>query len=102
MAKISPFKGILYNEKKIKNLEAVMAPPYDVISPEMQDDLYKTHFNNIVRIILGKESEKDGKKDNKYTRAAGFLSEWIEKGALEKDKKPSLYIYGQEYLCQGQ
>ncbi len=101
MAKISAFKGILYNKAKIKNLEAVTAPPYDVISPQMQDELYKAHFLNIVRVILGKESKGDNRKNNKYTRAAGLLSKWLKEGVLNKDKKPSIYIYEQEYLHKG-
>jgi len=33
MAKIAPFRGILYNPGKVGDLNKVMAPPYDVISP---------------------------------------------------------------------
>ena len=101
MAKILPFRGILYNKKKIGNLEAVMAPPYDVISPQMRDELYKAHSHNVVRIILGKESPNDNKKNNKYTRAAKFLKKWIKEDILKKDKTPSIYIYEQEYLYKG-
>lgn len=101
MAKILPFRGILYNKEKIKNLESVMALPYDVISPPMRDELYKAHSHNVVRIILGKESPKDNKKNNKYTRAADFLKEWIKEGVLKKDETPSIYIYEQEYLYKG-
>ena len=101
MAKILPFRGILYNKEKIKNIEAVMAPPYDVISPQTRDELYKAHTYNIVRIILGKESRGDNKKNNKYTRAAGFLKEWFKEGILKKDDKPSIYIYEQYYLYKG-
>ena len=101
MAKILPFKGILYNKKKIKNLEVVMAPPYDVISSQMRDELYKAHFYNIVRIILGKELSRDNSKNNKYVRAADLLLRWLKKGVLEKDKKSSIYVYEQEYLHKG-
>ncbi|MBI3813672.1 MAG: DUF1015 family protein [Nitrospinae bacterium] len=48
MANISPFKGILYNNEKIKDIKAVVAPPYDVISPEEQENLYQRHENNVV------------------------------------------------------
>jgi uncharacterized protein (DUF1015 family) len=101
MAKILPFKGILYNKDKIKNLEAVMAPPYDVISPHMRDELYKAHSYNITRIILGKESKGDNKKSNKYTRASRFLEKWLKDGALKRDKKSAIYIYEQTYLHKG-
>ncbi len=36
MAEIIPFKGILYNTDKIKNLADIIAPPFDVISEEEQ------------------------------------------------------------------
>jgi uncharacterized protein (DUF1015 family) len=101
MAEILPFRGILYNKKKVKNIENIVAPPYDVISPGMRDELYKAHSRNIVRIILGKELSKDSKEDNKYTKAADFLKKWLKDHTLSKDKKPSIYIYGQEYLHKG-
>jgi uncharacterized protein (DUF1015 family) len=101
MANILPFRGILYNKKKIKNLKAVMAPPYDVISPQMREELYKAHPHNIVRIILGKELRTDNRNNNKYTRAAKFLGRWLKEGILKKDKKPSIYIYEQKYLYRG-
>ena len=36
MAEVIPFKGILYNTRKIKNLADVVAPPFDVISEQEQ------------------------------------------------------------------
>ncbi|MDD5680130.1 MAG: DUF1015 domain-containing protein [Candidatus Omnitrophica bacterium] len=101
MAKILPFRGVLYNKEKIKNLEAVVTPPYDVISHTMKDEFYKTSQYNIVRIILGRNLPKDDERNNKYTRASRFLEEWIKKSILKKDKKPAIYVYEQEYLHRG-
>jgi len=98
MAKILPFKGVFYNKDKIKNLEAVVSPPYDVISPAMRDELYKASEYNIVRIILGRDLPEDNKSDNKYIRATHFLAEWLKKGVLKKAKYPAIYAYEQEYL----
>ena len=39
MAKLFPFKGILYNKKKVKHLDKVLCPPYDVIDGAMQQAL---------------------------------------------------------------
>lgn len=101
MAKVQPFKGILYNPDKVKNLEAVMSPPYDVISQHMRDELYKADPHNIVRVILGKDYRRDNKENNKYTRAADFLKKWLKEGILKKDKKPAIYIYEEDYLYKG-
>ncbi|MDP6626236.1 MAG: DUF1015 family protein, partial [Nitrospinota bacterium] len=74
MAKIIPFRGILYNNEKIKNFESVTAPPYDVISQRFQEELYLKSDYNIVRLILGKIYENDDDQNNRYTRAARDLS----------------------------
>ena len=98
MAKIAPFRGVLYNKDKIRHLETVVSPPYDVISNSMRDELYRANQYNIVRIILGKELTSDNRSYNKYTRAANFIGEWLKIGVLKKDKKRAIYIYEEKYL----
>lgn len=97
MAIIKPLRGYIYNTRKIKNIGAVLAPPYDVISPAMQDELYKKDKYNIVRLILGKDEPSDTKSNNKYTRAKLFLDAFIKDGMLARDDKPAIYVYSQEY-----
>ena len=101
MADIAPFRGILYNLKKIDNYRNVVTPPYDVISEEMREDLYAKNDNNVIRLILGKELEGDTDENNKYTRAREILNEWIGKGILKKDAEDSYYVYTQEYEVDG-
>lgn len=97
MAIIAPFKGIRYSSKKFLDLSKVLTPPYDIISPEAQQEFYDTHENNIIRIELGKEMDKDNDSNNKYTRAGDFLSQWMSEGILEAESEPALYIYEQEF-----
>jgi uncharacterized protein (DUF1015 family) len=78
MVVIKPFKGIIFNEEKIDNLDDVMSPPYDIISIKMQDMLYEKHQNNFVRLILGKQYETDTYDDNRYTRAKKTYDEWLD------------------------
>ncbi len=96
MPHIEPFRGILYNPGKAK-ADKVVAPPYDVISPEMQDELYRASDYNIVRLILGKEEPGDSEENNKYKRARQFFNEWLGKEILIQDKEPAIYVYAQEY-----
>ncbi|PLX91357.1 MAG: DUF1015 domain-containing protein [Desulfuromonas sp.] len=97
MAKISPFRALRYNPKKIDKPANVMAPPYDVISPEMQENLYQRSPWNVVRLILGKTNENDGDNDNRYSRAAAEFTAWQKEEVLQRDERPSLYLYDQEY-----
>lgn len=100
MAKIAPLRGVLYNRDKVGDLAAVMAPPYDVISPEKQDNLYSRHENNVVRLILGKTTDADAAGTDRYSRAAADLGKWLDSGVLVRDEKPALYYYTQSYTVK--
>ena len=98
---IKPFKGLRYNFTKAGNPESLLAPPYDVISPTQQDDLYNINDYNIVRLILGKEFENDTPSNNRYTRSAADLESWINSEILQRDEKEAIYVYAQTYEVEG-
>ncbi|HUT24403.1 MAG TPA: DUF1015 domain-containing protein [Sumerlaeia bacterium] len=97
MARVLPFVGTRYNPKAIEDLSAVMAPPYDVITPEMQKEMYERSPHNIVRLILGKEQVDDDEYNNKYQRAGSYLREWKGNGTLIDDPCKNFYVYQQEF-----
>lgn len=99
--KIVPLRGVLYSKKIFSNIDQVVAPPYDVISPEMQEKLYQKSSNNIVRIDFGKQSPTDSDTDNRYTRSAEIYKKWLDDEVLKKDDKPALYVYCQEFQVKG-
>lgn len=101
MAKIIPFRGILYNPEKVSGDE-VIAPPYDIITPQYREALYQKDPRNIVRIDFGKELPGDTEGNDKYTRAKDFFEQWIKDGVLVRDKKPSLYAYEIDYKLYGE
>ena len=96
MAELIPFRGILYNVSKV-SMEDVMAPPYDIITPEYREALYMQSPYNIVKIDFGKEETGDNETENKYTRARGYLDAWIKEGIFIRSEKPSLYVYEMSY-----
>ena len=100
MAEIIPFRGVLYSAAKVGDINKVMAPPYDVISPKKLDELYARHPNNIVRLDLNKTTPADTEADNRYTRAATFMQKWLSEGILVRDEKPALYYYTQTYTLK--
>ena len=52
---------------------------------------------NLVRIILGERLPGDTDQENVYTRARGFLHDWIDTGVFSRESEPSLYAYAQEF-----
>ncbi len=89
MPEIIPFRGFRYNQTKV-DLHDVVAPPYDVISPAFQAKLYDRNPYNVVRLILGRESDR-------YASSASTLGRWIEESILVRDQEPSLYVLHQEF-----
>jgi len=100
MADIIPFAGICYNSNKVR-AQDVVAPPYDIISPEMRDDLYARSPYNIARMDAGMEYPEDTESNNKYTRAAALFDEWLEKGILTVSERPCFFAYRVEYNVGG-
>ncbi len=98
MVDIIPFRGITYNLKKIKDIQLVLAPPYDVITPQMQRIYYEKHPNNIIRIIHGLEYPEDTQDNNRYTRAREYFHKWLEDKILVRSENPLLYLYEQGYF----
>ena len=102
MADIQAFRGIRYDLGHVGSLSDVIAPPYDVIGAELQETLYKKHPCNIIRLDLNREEPGDNEAQNKYTRAARFLSTWRGEGVLFEEAQPATYVYHQEYVVDGQ
>ncbi|MBI3189115.1 MAG: DUF1015 domain-containing protein [Ignavibacteriales bacterium] len=90
MPELQSFNAILYNTKKI-NLSEVVAPPYDVISLQQQDELYKRSTYNVVRLILGREGDR-------YKSALRHFTQWREENILSVDDEPALYVLTQTYM----
>jgi uncharacterized protein (DUF1015 family) len=84
MANIAPFRGVFYNQKKIRDLAKVVAPPYDVVSPEEQERLYKRSPYNFIRLDLNQEPDS-------YQSVAQMLTEWQRQGILVRDESPAIY-----------
>jgi uncharacterized protein (DUF1015 family) len=99
MAEIIPFRGLLYDASKV-SIEDVVAPPYDIITPEERESLYRKSPHNIVRIDFGKEEPGDNETENKYSRAKRCLEVWIKDGILKRSDHPSFYAYEITYTVE--
>ncbi len=97
MAEIAPFRGLRYNQEKIRDLAQVVIPPYDVISPDEQNDFHRRSPYNFIRLELGLASPEDSNEDNPHTRAAALIGQWERGGIFVRNPKPSVYCYELDY-----
>ncbi len=101
MPEIQAFRGIRYDLGHVGSLSDVIAPPYDVISPELQAALYKKHPCNVVRLILNRIEPGDDEVNNRYSRAKRFYQSWLAEGVLFREADPAIYVYYQEFEVGG-
>jgi uncharacterized protein (DUF1015 family) len=94
LAEIQPFRGVRYRADA--DLSRVLAPPYDVIPPAYQDELYARDPHNIVRVILNRKPGDEG-----YAEAGAAYGEWLKEGVLEPEKEPALYLLEQVFAAPG-
>ena len=97
MSTIIPFHGAVYDAKVVGDVKQVVAPPYDIIDTAGQKALYERHPQNIIRLELGLDQPGDGPANNRYTRAAATLQDWLKSGALKRDALPTIYYHTIEY-----
>ncbi len=102
MLKIKPFSALRYNSDSISDMAEVIAPPYDIISPAEQDELYQKNPFNVIRLELGKEYADDTPAKNRYTRTKAELDTWKSKKVLIREDKPAFYLYEHRYDLDGQ
>jgi uncharacterized protein (DUF1015 family) len=102
MAEIRAFRAFRYDLGRVGALSDVIAPPYDVIEPPLQEALYARSPYNVIRLILNKEEPGDKESSNRYTRAARHLRDWQQEDILKQDSARSLYVYHQEFEAEGE
>ncbi len=102
MPEIQAFRGIRYNLGKVGSLSDVVSPPYDVIGPELQAELYQKHPCNFIRIDLNRiEPRDDDEQNNRYIRAGRFLKNWRSEGIFFTEADPAVYVYYQDFDYAG-
>lgn len=101
MADVNAFRGLRYDLAQVGSLSDVTAPPYDVISPDQQRELYELHPCNVIRLILNRDEPGDSDPEARYKRAAMFLRHWQSERILIPEHDEVLYVYHQEFDWEG-
>jgi uncharacterized protein (DUF1015 family) len=80
MADVRGFPALRY----AGDLEPVLAPPYDVLSDEQVAALKAADPHSVVYLT---------RPGSDYQGAANTLRRWIEKGVLERESRPVVYLH---------
>ncbi len=83
--RFAPFRALRYAQDI--DLDAVVAPPYDVLADRDVDELAARDPRNIVHVDVPRGGP------DRYERAAATMREWIDAGVLVPDDRPSYTLY---------
>jgi uncharacterized protein (DUF1015 family) len=88
VATLRPFRAARYEPGRAGPLECLVAPPYDVISPDERELLAERSPYNVVRLTLP-DSEAE---------AVRLWRAWQAEGVLVRDAEPALWWLVQDYV----
>lgn len=94
MAEIKAFKGMRYTSAA-GDLNALVCPPYDIISDSQREKYVEENPCNIIRLELPKGG------DERYKEAGKTLRDWLDKEILACDKEDSIYVYEMLFSANG-
>jgi uncharacterized protein (DUF1015 family) len=93
VAEVLPLRALHYDIRAVGSLDAVAAPPYDVIDPAMRAELAARSPFNVVEIDL----PEDPGTGDPYLHAQTTFEAWRQQGIVVKDREPALWPATQEY-----
>ncbi|MBA3365905.1 MAG: DUF1015 domain-containing protein [Actinobacteria bacterium] len=88
MAAVEPFRAVRYDEGRAGPLASLVAPPYDVISPEDRAGYLARSEHNVVHLTLP-ESEEQARR---------AFRDWLRDGVLVREHEPSYWALRQDYV----
>jgi len=84
MADVAPFRAIRYARPS----PSVVAPPYDVISPEERLELLRRDEHNVAQLTLAEPEEDAGER----------FRGWLDEGVLVRDDEAAYWLLEQDYV----
>jgi uncharacterized protein (DUF1015 family) len=93
MAEIQPLRALRYDPHTVGSLDAVAAPPYDVIDDAMRAELAARSPFNVVEIDLPRPDNGG----DPYSHAEHLLEAWRQEGVVVREREPSLWVLTQDY-----
>jgi len=92
VARIEPLHTVRYDPAAVGSLEAVLAPPYDVIDPPFRKELAARSPFNVVEIDLPEASGRDP-----YQHAEETFEHWRQQGVLVQEREPAVWALEQSF-----
>src|SRR5262245_4906876 len=94
MAEVQPLRTLRYEPAVVGALDAVIAPPYDVIDDGLREELAARSPYNVVEIDLPRANGGDP-----YAHARDTMADWRSSGVLVREEEPAVWTLEQAYTA---
>ena len=92
MADVQPLRTLRYDLAAVGSLDAVAAPPYDVIDAGLRAELASKSPFNVVEVDLPEANGGDP-----YLHAQTTMEAWLQQGIVTREREPAMWAMTQDY-----
>jgi uncharacterized protein (DUF1015 family) len=92
MADVQPLRTLRYDLAAVGSLDAVAAPPYDVIDAGLRRELAAKSPFNVVEVDLPEANGGDP-----YLHAQTTMEAWLQQGIVTREREPAMWAMTQDY-----
>jgi uncharacterized protein (DUF1015 family) len=92
MADVQPLRTLRYDLSAVGSLDAVAAPPYDVIDAPLRAELAARSPFNVVEVDLPEANGGDP-----YLHAQTTMEAWLQQGIVTREREPAMWAMTQDY-----
>ena len=101
MVVFRPFRGWKYNPEVVGDLAEVVCPPYDLVTPELQESLRQRNPYNVVHLEAGEGLDWTVPGGNLYRDTTALFEDWLGKQVLKRDGEPCFYLLRHDFTFEG-
>lgn len=102
MANVTPFRGWRYNPAMVDDMAAVLCPPYDLITPQVQQALMDRHPLNVIHLEAGEGLDWASDPADRYAETAQRFEQWLGDSVLQQEATPSYYLMRHGFTLNGE
>ena len=94
---IAALQGIRFDPARVGSLGPLLAPPYDVVSPDTARAYLSRSPYNVLRLDLGLRDDGPEYRPGDWGYAGQLFRSWLREGVLAADQEPSVYAVRHHY-----